>query len=668
VRVLDKSGAELGLYEYQVLREWETVKKGMKITLADLRVLTFKMEIEAADRLGMEIQESAAAAYEQMQEGAEAPKKRSAKARMVGYLEDLEEEMEAATKASAALPEHLRFDFDWADIRAKLRFVALNVGAASEGTWAVAALAGGGVTAGGEPEQPGAAPHWRAAGVARRLTGTRLSASAAERQNRWEQQLQQPGGPVEDGNFTPRLMKAWELLPWRNCWEFDAISSAQRTRWPLCCTALGLVRQQGLVQALQLDEPSLCRFLFLLECDYGTNQYHNSVHAADVLHAFATMLEVPEIATSISQLLGALPDGERELVMLAAFFAAVVHDFGHPGRGNAWQIETGSELAMRYNDRAPLEAMHAAEAFGLLTGLRQCNFLQSLDKPRWQRFRGLAVALVLATDLAAHASLLAAFERLPLPAGGAQERIEVAAAVAAGDYSVESNPLALRLALLLKAADIGHAAKPTKLHQKWAEAMRVEVTSEQELAAGVALASEGPGAAPPTLTRAKWAVDQIGFLDGVAEPLFAAVQRGFGVRGDAWRPGDHIEANRKYWAAEVAVEEEAEELAEAKAAHHAKAKAADSEAKNEAKAIRDAKQEAIETQAKAKQREEAKRRQEKMQNYPRQQGHLDNKAARELSKHEKGKGGGKEGLSAAYYDRLMSAMSVESDESSEAED
>ena len=185
-----------------------------------------------------------------------------------------------------------------------------------------------------------------------------------------------------------------------------------------------------------------------------------------------------------------------------------------------------------------------------------------------------------------------------------------------------------------------------------------------------------PGAAPPTLTRANWAVDQIGFLDGVAEPLFAAVQRGFGVQGDAWRPGDHIEANRKYWAAEVAVEEEAEELAEAKAAHHAKAKTADAEAKNEAKAIREAKQEATEAQAKAKQMKQMasseaalrNRRQEKMQNYPRQQGHLDNKAARELSQQEKGEGGGREGLSAAYYDRLMSAMSVESDESSEAED
>ena len=54
------------------------------------------------------------------------------------------------------------------------------------------------------------------------------------------------------------------------------------------------------------------------------------------------------------------------LGLLAAYFAAMVHDHGHPGLTNDFLIATGDVLAVRYNDKSPLENHHAASAFALL--------------------------------------------------------------------------------------------------------------------------------------------------------------------------------------------------------------------------------------------------------------------------------------------------------------
>jgi cAMP-specific phosphodiesterase 4 len=43
-----------------------------------------------------------------------------------------------------------------------------------------------------------------------------------------------------------------------------------------------------------------------------------------------------------------------------------VHDLGHPGRNNAFQVATESELALLYNDKSVLEMMHISKAFQLL--------------------------------------------------------------------------------------------------------------------------------------------------------------------------------------------------------------------------------------------------------------------------------------------------------------
>ena len=47
----------------------------------------------------------------------------------------------------------------------------------------------------------------------------------------------------------------------------------------------------------------------------------------------------------------------------ALLMAAVCHDVGHPGYNNPFLVESNNKLALKYNDKSPLENMHWAIMF-----------------------------------------------------------------------------------------------------------------------------------------------------------------------------------------------------------------------------------------------------------------------------------------------------------------
>jgi hypothetical protein len=69
------------------------------------------------------------------------------------------------------------------------------------------------------------------------------------------------------------------------------------------------------------------------------NSYHNSTHAADVLHAIYFFISQLDLCSKLS-----VED------VFACFIAAVIHDVDHPGYNNSFLIATRSPLAIRYND------------------------------------------------------------------------------------------------------------------------------------------------------------------------------------------------------------------------------------------------------------------------------------------------------------------------------
>jgi hypothetical protein len=85
-----------------------------------------------------------------------------------------------------------------------------------------------------------------------------------------------------------------------------------------------------------------------------------------------------------------------------------VHDYDHGGLTNDYLIASGHDLALLYNDRAPLESHHAAAAFRLLRR-PEYNFLAALSAAEQARFRKLVIDMVLATDMKQHFAILSQF-------------------------------------------------------------------------------------------------------------------------------------------------------------------------------------------------------------------------------------------------------------------
>ena len=126
-------------------------------------------------------------------------------------------------------------------------------------------------------------------------------------------------------------------------------------------------------------------FLVAIESRYGSNPYHNSMHAADVLITMHLFLSETDVASQLPK-----------VVLLAAFVGAICHDFNHPGTSNAHEINRMSPLAITYSDSSPLERHHLASTFGLLN-IARYNIFAGLSFEDFRKARALIIDLVLHT-------------------------------------------------------------------------------------------------------------------------------------------------------------------------------------------------------------------------------------------------------------------------------
>lgn len=91
---------------------------------------------------------------------------------------------------------------------------------------------------------------------------------------------------------------------------------------------------------------------------YFDNPYHDHKHACDVAQ-FTYFLLTSVDAIKLLQI-----TPEDQITMIVASF---IHDLEHPGFTNAFLTSVRSQLAIRYNDKSPLENHHIAQAFQILT-------------------------------------------------------------------------------------------------------------------------------------------------------------------------------------------------------------------------------------------------------------------------------------------------------------
>jgi len=97
--------------------------------------------------------------------------------------------------------------------------------------------------------------------------------------------------------------------------------------------------------------------------------------------------------------------------ILAVIVAALAHDVAHPGLNADHLIRTEHSLAIRYNDRSPLENMHAYECY---QSLRKHDFLAEAANFGHDTFRAKVLEAILATDMASHMQFQSRFStRMP---------------------------------------------------------------------------------------------------------------------------------------------------------------------------------------------------------------------------------------------------------------
>ncbi|GIL58439.1 hypothetical protein Vafri_13575 [Volvox africanus] len=350
-----------------------------------------------------------------------------------------------------------------------------------------------------------------------------------------------PGGPNSikkpPSPPPPVIEEVERVLAQADSWHFDAWRLRDVTNGhPLSALGFYLIHRAGLIANLKLKPAVLARLLRHIEAGYNDNPYHNATHAADVLQTLHVIIHGAQLHVHYVDHLG----------LLAAYFAAIVHDYGHPGLTNDFLVATSDPLAVRYNDRSPLENHHAAAAFSSMrrTGL---DVLAPLATEQRSTFRKQVIEMVLATDMKQHFSLLSHFSTVHRlasfnktsalgtgtgygQAGEARNSLDIAMVSTATPSMRELAPKpldeterVLSLQMVIKAADLGHLGEGLDVHKRWLSSLEEEFfrQGDKERQLGIPIS--------PLFDRSKQGVSksQVGFYEFVALPMVHALCSAF---------------------------------------------------------------------------------------------------------------------------------------------
>ncbi|CAM0140218.1 unnamed protein product [Umbelopsis sp. WA50703] len=192
--------------------------------------------------------------------------------------------------------------------------------------------------------------------------------------------------------------------------------------------------------------------------------------------------------------------------------ASIGHDVGHPGVNNMFLINTGTPLAILYNDRSVLESFHTMALFHIL---KKHGIDQVLGGPRsttYAEFRKCIVHVILATDMALHNDYVGKFR-------DQAHRLQEHGTLDISDTAVCERERTLLFSAIIKCADIGNVSRPFKHGLKWAQVLVDEFSAQGDLERELGLP------VMPINDRGKLSQEdvQIGFIKHVALPLFQVV-------------------------------------------------------------------------------------------------------------------------------------------------
>eukprot|EP01069_Polyplicarium_translucidae_P001803 Polyplicarium_translucidae@DN1811_c0_g1_i1.p2 len=311
-------------------------------------------------------------------------------------------------------------------------------------------------------------------------------------------------------------------------WNFDVRVLNEVTAGnPLVSVGLRLIGGAMERRLLGCGTGVLMEFLRAIQAMYcAALPYHNAMHGAEVCHSCCWL----------SRELG-LFDRLQASEQLALIVASLCHDVSHPGRSNAFIVNTEHPLAITYNDTSALEQFHAAQTFRCLRDER-CNLFRKAESNRdtelFKAFRNCTIELILETDMSKHFEALAKFKiRRQDPDW---------------DMASRSEDRWTATKMCIKAADLGHCGKAWDIHREFSLACLDEfyLQGDEERRLGLTISPLCDRTKPSNVAKS-----QVGFLQLVCLDVFEELDR---VQASSAESAsikrncvDQINANQEKW-------------------------------------------------------------------------------------------------------------------------
>jgi len=307
---------------------------------------------------------------------------------------------------------------------------------------------------------------------------------------------------VENAGLSLDLLNSWNLNPL----ELDKARNH--------AAAMYFVGPHN--HGISFDPVVMAAFLETAEAGYVKSvPYHNWFHAIDVTHGVYRLLRVCAGEAYLNNC-------ERYALLVSA----ICHDVGHPGLNNTFLIETAHEIALRYNDKSPLENMHCARLFEYV-GMPKCNVFASLTKPQFQDVRKICIESILHTDNAQHFAMIKEVqmmyevnsEVLDASREFFNEDPAEFPTMEAVDCFRQPESRKLLVKLVLHLADISNSMKPFRICRIWAWQVLEEffLQGDAERRLGV------PVQALNDREKVNRQFSQVGFIEFLVSPLVFAV-------------------------------------------------------------------------------------------------------------------------------------------------
>lgn len=276
-------------------------------------------------------------------------------------------------------------------------------------------------------------------------------------------------------------------------WNFDIIKLDPDNQMALTYKIFGPYLTEFSIQ------PSLfLSFAYGLRTKYNklSNPFHNFTHGVAVAFSSNFILtRLPQLKAKISP-----------AIQYAFLIAAFGHDAAHTGKNNVYEINSRSKLALRYNDRSPLEQHHIATLFSLVFKYK-LNIFEQFTSEAFNEMRNTIIECILATDMKVHFSLLKKFE-------GA---IQSTSSLALKDLKE------LVLCILIHAADISASTRKIEIASQWSRLVAEEFSNQYNLEVKQEL---------PVTPYFKdlhvplnFYKSEVGFLNFIVKPLFQSLQQ-----------------------------------------------------------------------------------------------------------------------------------------------